>query len=724
MTIKVQLKREVNGVMQQVNPITSEECVILSDGKKLNEVIDFATTAEDFVDEAIAIEENLVDRVESIENRIVSEFEQQNSQITTGLSNIKTIEQNISNKVDTEVAKVNAQLSRKINYGDGGVVTSAMLSQELREELTGGKVAVVGKDTVLSTNIVDNEVTKSKLSTLEVLSQYSNVSKEMKEEFDNCYYDSSSYEVTSHNQYKIINIYANSDDIYFYFDNLYRVYDFLGSPTEKNMVNHVGGGDDAGEQFYVLKKGHTLGITISKSKEANAVIKYAPYFTMKGLKVDCNNLIGKVGKDSVEFVKSVSNNLFDGKYFNEYYINANPADGEKYAFSTTQSKSVIVSIEPNTEYTILKEKTEIEGDYFYFKVATFTVDRDTLLSQSFYPVDGSVRYSNTKGSVSSYKFTTGENDKTLMVVVSKVHEPYLELLKGNHNNFISNSYEPEYEFTGINVYSKSEVDKLIENINHNISKNNLGKVGNIIDITLDGKVGYRLERNVKSNINLDTWMLTRGTVNDITLWSGSDIEAPIKEVGTEDFIGGVHGDEKIESVQIICDGVLLDLGSDYNLNFNNLTVFVKSTLFRCNTDVPVFTRYKKLEFVNNELIVSNRLICLVDNFLVNRHTGCGLYSVYKDLLIGYTVNTKPELITSGATSQNAELDCGTFYGNGFTVTLKTLSGKTEYYKGSVADFASESRPRYKLYFDCINSSSGVRLNTNDELNTSFSIKIA
>ena len=120
MTIKVQLKREVNGVMQQVNPITSEECVILGDGKKLNEVIDFATTAEDFVDETIVIEENLVDRVESMENKIETEFEQQNSQITTGLSNIKTIEQNISNKVDTEVAKVNAQLSAIKEHCTGG----------------------------------------------------------------------------------------------------------------------------------------------------------------------------------------------------------------------------------------------------------------------------------------------------------------------------------------------------------------------------------------------------------------------------------------------------------------------------------------------------------------------------------------------------------------------------------------------------------------------------
>lgn len=162
MTIKVQLKREVNGVMQQVNPITSEECVILSDGKKLNEVIDFATTAEDFVDETIVIEENLVDRVESIENRIDSEFEQQNSQIATGLSNIKTVEQNISNKVDTEVAKVNAQLSQKANKNE--VFSMANMGQDIREAMTGGSVAVIGKDSVIADNIVDGQVLPIKTS--------------------------------------------------------------------------------------------------------------------------------------------------------------------------------------------------------------------------------------------------------------------------------------------------------------------------------------------------------------------------------------------------------------------------------------------------------------------------------------------------------------------------------------------------------------------------------
>ena len=160
MAIKVQLKREVDGLMQQVNPITSEECVILGDGKKLNEVIDFATTAEDFVDETIVIEENLVDRVESMENKIETEFEQQNSQIATGLSNIKTIEQNISNKVDTEVAKVNAQLSEKANESEvvkKGYGTLSDFNEETRQAIQGmGSTeinAVLGDGNVIPKNL-------------------------------------------------------------------------------------------------------------------------------------------------------------------------------------------------------------------------------------------------------------------------------------------------------------------------------------------------------------------------------------------------------------------------------------------------------------------------------------------------------------------------------------------------------------------------------------------
>ena len=39
MTTKVQFRREHEGLMEDVNPITSEECVILEDGRKLSEAL-------------------------------------------------------------------------------------------------------------------------------------------------------------------------------------------------------------------------------------------------------------------------------------------------------------------------------------------------------------------------------------------------------------------------------------------------------------------------------------------------------------------------------------------------------------------------------------------------------------------------------------------------------------------------------------------------------------
>lgn len=66
------------------------------------------------------------------------------------------------NKSEQKLDETNAQLSQKINHGEGGVITNAMLSQEVKEAMTGGSVAVIGKNTVLSDNIVDGQVTREK----------------------------------------------------------------------------------------------------------------------------------------------------------------------------------------------------------------------------------------------------------------------------------------------------------------------------------------------------------------------------------------------------------------------------------------------------------------------------------------------------------------------------------------------------------------------------------
>ena len=394
-------------------------------------------------------------------------------------------------------------------------------------------------------------------------------------------------------------------------------------------------------------------------------------------------------------------NLFTGEYLDNYYLTGNSGDNT-FGMVKQSCKSFILNVEPNTEYTIFKEETEAESGHYYFKVASFTIDKDSLMSQKSYTADGTVRYSQTYKSTTEYTFTTGANDKSVLIVVSRIHEPYMEIFK---------EYNP----------NQNQPDDGGDSGTQQTTQNKLIKNANSITLTIGGRVTYTLRRQTASNLNLDTWRLTDSAVDGDTIWSNTDMEAPIKEVGANDFISGFHGDEIFESVEMICDGTKLNMSNNYDMNFTSLVVNVKSTVYRCDSTTPAFTRYKTLQFNKGDLTISNRMICLLDSFVVDRYCGCGLYSIYQDLLDGYEVNTRPgEIITSGNVDSNKNLDCVTFHGkNDFTATLKVLSGKTDYYKGFVVHFSGEARPRFKIYFDAIATGSGYTLKKNEELSASY-----
>lgn len=65
-------------------------------------------------------------------------------------------------EADNKQKQTTAQLAKTVSRGEGGVITPAMLSQETKEQMTGGSVAVVGIDSVLTKNIVDKQVTPEK----------------------------------------------------------------------------------------------------------------------------------------------------------------------------------------------------------------------------------------------------------------------------------------------------------------------------------------------------------------------------------------------------------------------------------------------------------------------------------------------------------------------------------------------------------------------------------
>ena len=82
--------------------------------------------------------------------------------LTEALVKVNDLEANYAPRLN----EVTAQLAQTITRGRGEL-TEADLSQDLKETLTGGNVAVVGKNSVLSENVVDGQITPIKTPYLE-----------------------------------------------------------------------------------------------------------------------------------------------------------------------------------------------------------------------------------------------------------------------------------------------------------------------------------------------------------------------------------------------------------------------------------------------------------------------------------------------------------------------------------------------------------------------------
>ena len=61
-----------------------------------------------------------------------------------------TTVEKLLNDLDATKAELISQIKEKVSKGEGGIITNAMLSQEVKEAMTGGSVAVVGKNSILT----------------------------------------------------------------------------------------------------------------------------------------------------------------------------------------------------------------------------------------------------------------------------------------------------------------------------------------------------------------------------------------------------------------------------------------------------------------------------------------------------------------------------------------------------------------------------------------------
>lgn len=272
-----------------------------------------------------------------------------------------------------------------------------------------------------------------------------------------------------------------------------------------------------------------------------------------------------------------------------------------------------------------------------------------------------------------------------------------------------------------------------------IHKNTFVKNGEECTINLE-KSCYIFKKVTKSDINVNTWRLYEGNLIDknktkYLMWSNSDAEGAIRIKGEDDFVCGYHGDEHFTSIDILIDGTPIDISSDYDVEFTDLTIVVTSDVYHCNTSTnaenKAFERVKMINFKGNTVTIANRFKCLEDLLIIR--AALILFQCYKSqdgtTIINKFSNNDDMLIydvpeSEGDMPSNSKnMTQAKFYTNCGVIDFKATKGyENQYYDGYINNFNDQNR--LKIYFDYIKSSSnGTQVNIGDILQTEFQFTI-
>lgn len=113
---------------------------------------------------------NEVTRIESEKQRVDAENLRKEKiiEIQSDYDSLKKviIDENASANLQNQINQTNSQLEHKANLN--AVFSMANMGQDVKEAMTGGSVAVVGRNTILKENVVDKQITPSKTSFIDV----------------------------------------------------------------------------------------------------------------------------------------------------------------------------------------------------------------------------------------------------------------------------------------------------------------------------------------------------------------------------------------------------------------------------------------------------------------------------------------------------------------------------------------------------------------------------
>ena len=296
-------------------------------------------------------------------------------------------------------------------------------------------------------------------------------------------------------------------------------------------------------------------------------------------------------------------------------------------------------------------------------------------------------------------------------------------------NFYENlnrGYQIYYASNG-SIYRRNILNNIWSNW-YDASKNyyDYDNVNELLKIYIKG-VEFNFKHITDDAKNYNAWRFAEVKIDDFIINPEyGDIEGPLKELGAEDFISGVHGNELFNDLTIFIDGSRLSSFSSelFKGNFNKIVIYEKSTVYR-NVNTPVISRNLQIE-IDEKITVNNNWKFLVDNFLVEKATSGGVFSIFNNLLNFYSTNLDYELktpptSTNGTVISSNNISEVTFITNQSKyISVKKL--KNYPYENSILqNFTSDNR--LKAYLYAIDSAEGIKYDTNDVLNTSFEINI-
>ena len=239
-----------------------------------------------------------------------------------------------------------------------------------------------------------------------------------------------------------------------------------------------------------------------------------------------------------------------------------------------------------------------------------------------------------------------------------------------------------------------------------------------------GKYTTNLWHNINTNINADLWNLSYIKYNDIeVIPRGTDIIGPIKEINQNDFMGGVHGDEKTTSLYITIDGVEWDYETE--ITGEVIEIIMTSELYRVSDKTHVYNRHVKLTITYNKITVENMYTCLVDDSTIERATNGGLIAVQNTILKAVEMNnffssTPPISKVSNSSKNNIG---GTLFWENGSISVENIIGKEqESYSGYLQVFTNEIPMRNKIYLDVI--SSNKKIENGENILGKFEITLA